>query len=111
MTRDTSSSDSSDFKQQDEREDEWVWTSWIRGRQRRWLEIGEKFWRVPAPIKKHRYGICLECEEFLSFTTQCRLCFCAMGIKTWYAGFSCPKGKWDAVTVPPDKKGDTDEEG
>lgn len=86
--------------QLDEREDEWVWTSWIRGRKKLWQQLEEKFLRVPVEIKKHRYGTCLQCEEFISFTTQCRLCFCPMGVKTWYAGFSCPKSKWPAVTPP-----------
>lgn len=84
----------------DESEYDFSWTSWIRGRQNRWQQVTEKFWRVPAEVKNERYRICRECEEFISLSTQCRLCFCAMGIKTWYAGFSCPKGKWHAVTPP-----------
>jgi hypothetical protein len=96
---------------QDVHKDEWTWTSWVPVRSKRWKRLGEKFWRVPGEIKRHRYGICKECEEFIPFTTQCRLCFCAMGIKTWYAGFSCPKGKWSAVTVPPEKRQGGDETG
>lgn len=106
MTTDQSPADPSG---EDQHEDEWVWTSWIRGRRKRWQQLGEKFWRVPVDIKEQRYGICRECEEFISFTTQCRVCFCAMGIKTWYAGFACPKDKWPAVAVPSGKKGVDDQ--
>jgi hypothetical protein len=94
--------------EQDEQEHEWVWTSWIRGRQKRWQQLEEKFMRVPVDIKRRRYGICLQCEEFISFTTQCRLCFCAMGVKTWYAGFSCPKDKWPAVSAPDAARNEND---
>ena len=78
----------------------WIWTDWIPVGIRRWRRLGEKFWRVPGEIKDKRYAICQACEEFVPVTTQCRRCYCAMGIKTWYSGFSCPKGKWPAVSPP-----------
>ncbi|MGA8261832.1 MAG: hypothetical protein WB783_16595 [Arenicellales bacterium] len=78
----------------------WKWTAWVKVGKERWRNLGEKFWRVPPEVKRQRYGICRECEEFIPVTTQCRRCYCPMGIKTWYGGFACPKGKWPALSPP-----------
>lgn len=83
-----------------ERGHDWAWTSWVRVGRKHWRRVAEKFWRVPTEVKKERYAICVECEEFVPGTTQCRQCYCAMGIKTWYASVACPKGKWPALSPP-----------
>jgi hypothetical protein len=81
-------------------DDDWTFTEWIPARRRSWQKLGRKFWRIPRDVKNQRYGICRECEHFIPLTTQCRLCLCAMGVKTWFAGFACPVGKWREVPLP-----------
>lgn len=98
----TSEREASGGMRPEERGHDWVWTAWVRVGRKHWRRLGEKFWRVPTDIQKRRYAICRECEEFIPATTQCRRCYCAMGIKTWYAGLACPQGKWPAVTPPSD---------
>jgi|9_EtaG_2_1085328.scaffolds.fasta_scaffold02821_8 hypothetical protein len=41
-----------------------------------------------------RYKICKQCEHFVSFTKQCKICFCFMKIKTKFKEFKCPIKKW-----------------
>ncbi len=89
-----------DFSESD-RDAGWRWTAWIRTGKTSWRRLSSRFWRVPAEVKNHRYAICRQCEHFVPATTQCRRCYCAMGIKAWYAELSCPEGKWDAVQPPP----------
>ncbi|MFZ0487143.1 MAG: hypothetical protein WAL83_09100 [Arenicellales bacterium] len=95
-----------DDSQPDQRETQWAWTAWIKVGKARWRRLNEKFWRVPREVKWERYAICQDCEEFVPVTTQCRRCLCAMGIKTWYAGFACPEGKWPALSPPADATGE-----
>lgn len=85
-----------------DRQQNWRWTDWIQTGQATWRRVSKKFWRVPGEVKSERYAICRACEHFVPMTTQCRKCYCAMGIKAWYAELSCPEGKWHAVTPPDD---------
>lgn len=74
----------------------WRYTDLIQVGINRWSKLSEKFWRVPSDIKDRRYDTCKQCEHFISATTQCSKCLCAMGIKTWLGGFACPIDKWPA---------------
>lgn len=78
----------------------WLWTDWIRTGRARWRRVTEKFLRVPSEIKDRRYAICQQCEHFVPATTQCRKCYCAMGLKAWYAELACPDGKWGPERPP-----------
>ena len=46
---------------------------------------------------KQRFDICTGCENFISLTAQCKLCYCFMHLKTRIATAYCPDGKWQAV--------------
>lgn len=48
--------------------------------------------RILDPQK--RYEICKSCDNFVSYTKQCKLCFCFMKIKTRFKQFKCPINKW-----------------
>lgn len=48
-------------------------------------------------IVKQRLDTCKSCENFISITAQCKLCFCFMNLKTRIATAYCPDGKWQAV--------------
>ena len=38
--------------------------------------------------------ICLQCEEFIKLTRQCKKCGCFMPLKVMLPGMKCPIGKW-----------------
>ncbi len=78
----------------------WQFTDLIQTGKNRWSKLSNKFWRVPAEIKDHRYSVCKECDQFIPATTQCKKCLCAMGLKTWLGGFACPIDKWGAEDHP-----------
>ena len=78
----------------------WRFTNIIQTGKNRWSKLAVKFWRVPGDIKNHRYEICKQCDYFISVSTQCKKCLCAMGLKTWLGGFKCPQGKWGAEEPP-----------
>ena len=38
--------------------------------------------------------ICIQCEDFIKLTKQCKKCGCFMPIKTRIPGMKCPANKW-----------------
>jgi hypothetical protein len=83
-----------------DRAPDWSFTNWIQIGRDRWQRLDRAFWRVPAETKRLRYDTCKACDRFVAATSQCRECWCAMGIKTWFGAFSCPLGKWQAEEPP-----------
>lgn len=64
--------------------------------------VGEiKEWAThgfPTISGEERYLICQKCDDFdqskFNGTGQCKICGCAMAVKTKLASAKCPKGKW-----------------
>ena len=50
--------------------------------------------RAPEEVATARYDICLNCEELISLTKQCKQCGCFMAAKTRLLSAKCPLGKW-----------------
>ena len=50
--------------------------------------------RAPEEIANDRYKVCLDCEELVSLTKQCKKCGCFMAAKTRLNNAVCPLGKW-----------------
>lgn len=53
---------------------------------------------VPDSIKQERLSICDSCPYLFRPTMQCQRCGCFLKIKTSFAFFKCPEGKWKSVT-------------
>lgn len=54
---------------------------------------GEPIGKVSDTVRKQRLQECSTCPH-LSFTKQCKKCFCFVNDKTKYAGENCPVGNW-----------------
>ena len=73
-----------------------AWEEWKKnlGESRIWhLLDPEKIIEDKEVIDK-RMEICRSCDFFITLTTQCKKCGCAMALKTKLAGAGCPIGKW-----------------
>lgn len=57
---------------------------------------------APDDIKDARLKICNSCEFLFTPTSQCKKCGCFVKIKTSFAIFECPIGKWSSVKVSKD---------
>lgn len=53
--------------------------------------------RVSESTRSGRLEICLNCENLLQATQQCKKCGCFVQAKTWLPSQKCPVGKWPAV--------------
>ena len=54
---------------------------------------------VDDNVQEARLAICRECEYLFKPSMQCKKCGCFVQVKTSLAPFSCPAGKWYAITV------------
>lgn len=45
-------------------------------------------------LATERMKVCVECEHFARFSTQCRLCWCFLDLKTKVLNAECPAGHW-----------------
>ncbi|KAA3632087.1 MAG: hypothetical protein DWQ08_04035 [Proteobacteria bacterium] len=84
--------------------DSWAYTSRAPYGGNRAFAFAEKFWRVPLAIRRERIASCKACEAYNAATAQCRHCHCIMPVKAWFGGFSCPLGRWSALSAPGQRK-------
>ena len=54
---------------------------------------------VSDDIKDARMELCNSCEFLFTPTNQCKKCGCFVKIKTGFAPFKCPIGKWGPITT------------
>jgi hypothetical protein len=74
---------------------------------RPWDLLNPEIGRVEEEEYQRRLDMCLNCEHLIKLTTTCKKCGCFMKEKTKLPHASCPVGKWDAVTVGPIQKGES----
>lgn len=49
---------------------------------------------ISDDIYQERIDICKSCEQFVEWSSQCKVCGCIMKLKARLAGRDCPEGKW-----------------
>ena len=49
---------------------------------------------VPNEVFADRLNICLNCDNFIKMTSQCKKCGCFMNLKCKMSHASCPIGLW-----------------